>query len=73
MRLTAAITTAVRQPEAKCSISCISANPWEEVAVKVRTPVSDADKQAAIAECSLSTLIILPPSFPSASQSESFS
>jgi hypothetical protein len=47
--------------------------PWLEVAVKVRIPVRHAEMQAAIAECSLSTRIILPPSVPATSQSESFS
>jgi hypothetical protein len=67
------MTTAVRHPEAKWSISCMRANPWDAVAVKVRTPVRDAATQAAIAECSDSVRIMTPESFPSSSISESLS
>ncbi len=51
----------------------MSANPCEEVAVKTRAPVSDADMHMAIAECSDSTLTMIPGNVPWASISESFS
>jgi hypothetical protein len=47
--------------------------PWEEVAVKVLTPVKEAAIQEAIAECSDSVRIMIPFSTPEASHSESFS
>jgi hypothetical protein len=53
------MTTGKRAPEAQCKSSCIRARPWELVAVKVLTPAELAPMQAAIAECSLSTLINL--------------
>jgi hypothetical protein len=72
-RFTLHITMGALLPEAKWSISCMRASPWEAVAVKVRTPVRDAAMQAAIAECSDSVRIIMPVSFPSFSMSDSFS
>jgi hypothetical protein len=49
------------------------AMPWEEVAVKVLTPVKEAAIQEAIAECSDSVRIIIPFRTPDDSHSESFS
>ncbi len=72
-RFTLHITMGTLLPEAKWSISCMRASPWDAVAVKVRTPVNDAEMQAAIAECSDSVRIITPASLPSFSISESFS
>jgi hypothetical protein len=60
-------------PEAKWSISCMRAKPWDAVAVKVRTPVREAAMQAAMAECSDSVRIMIPGSVPSFSISDSFS
>ena len=57
-RLTLTNTMGTRMPDAKWRSSCINASPWEAVAVKVLTPVSEAEIQAAMAECSDSTLII---------------
>ena len=67
------MTTGVRAPAAKWSISCMRAMPWEEVAVKTRAPASEAAMQAAMAECSLSTVIISPVSSPVWANSRSFS
>ena len=71
--MTQAMTTGVLHPAAKKSISCIRARPWDDVAVKVRAPVREAERQAAMAECSDSTRIIMPPSSDLASHSASFS
>ena len=46
------------------------ASPWDEVAVKVRAPATEAPMQAAMAECSDSTLMNLASSVPSAHISE---
>ncbi len=56
-RLTSAMTIGSRPPAAQCSISCISARPCAEVAVNARAPAAEAPMQAAIAECSDSTLM----------------
>jgi hypothetical protein len=47
--------------------------PWDDVAVKVLTPVKEAAIQDAMAECSDSVRIMIPFSSPDASHSESFS
>jgi hypothetical protein len=73
IRFTLTITIGSRHPAAKWSISCINANPWEEVAVNVRTPVSEAPMQDAMAECSDSVRIMMPFKCPEASQLESLS
>jgi hypothetical protein len=62
-----------RHPAAKWSISCIRARPWEDVAVKVRTPVREAPMQEAMAECSDSVRIMIPFNLPDDSQDESLS
>ena len=64
------MTIGRRPPAAQWSISCISASPWDEVAVKVRAPAAEAPMQAAMAECSDSTLMNLALSVPSAHISE---
>jgi hypothetical protein len=58
-------------PEAQWRSSCIKANPWDEVAVKVLTPLLAAPIRAAKAECSLSTRKYLASKVPSAQYSES--
>ena len=72
-RFTSARTIGSRAPAAQWSISCISASPWLELAVNVRTPVAAAPITAAIAECSLSTrrnrAFIFPEAIRSASRS----
>ena len=72
-RLTLAMTTGSRPPAAQCSISCMSARPCAEVAVKVRVPAMEAPMQAAIAECSDSTLMYWAGRLPSATMSDSAS
>jgi hypothetical protein len=62
-------TTGSRAPAAQWSISCISASPWALVAVKALAPTAEAPMQAAIAECSDSTLMNLAWSSPSAQKS----
>src|SRR4030066_212535 len=47
--LTTAITTGSLIPDAIGSSSCIRARPWDDVAVKVRTPVALADMHVLIA------------------------
>src|SRR5512136_831915 len=51
-RFATAMTTGVRQPLHTKSISCISANPAEALAVKVRAPVAEAAMHVAKALCS---------------------
>jgi hypothetical protein len=51
----------------------MSATPWEAVAVNTRAPASEAAMQAAIAECSLSTVMRSPHSSPRSISSASFS
>src|SRR3990172_5462679 len=51
----------------------MSARPWDAVAVKTRTPASEAAMEAAIAECSLSTVMRSPASSPRSARSASFS
>ena len=51
------ITTGSLPPEAQWRSSCIKVKPWEEVAVNVLAPARDAPRQAAMAECSDSTLM----------------
>ena len=67
------ITTGSRIPETICNTSCIKANPWEAVAVKVLTPVACEPIAAEIAECSDSTWIISASSSPSLINSASLS
>ena len=59
-----------RPPAAQWSISCIKANPWDEVAVNARAPATEAPMQEAMAECSDSTLMNLASSVPSEHISE---
>ena len=56
-RLTTAMTTGRREAEVTPVTSCISARPWEALAVKVRTPVEAAPMTALRAECSDSTVM----------------
>src|SRR3989304_4621266 len=49
------------------------ASPWEAVAVKTRVPASEAAMQAAIAECSDSTVMRSAVSSPRSFSSASFS
>ena len=72
-RLTSAMTIGRRPPAAQCSSSCIRARPCDEVAVKARAPAAEAPMQAAMAECSDSTLMNRASSVPSAHISESSS
>ena len=72
-RFTSAMTTGRRPPAAQCSISCIRARPCAEVAVNVRVPAMEAPMQAAIAECSDSTLMYWAGRLPSATMSDSAS
>jgi len=51
------MTMGRRAPEAQWSSSCISARPWELVAVKVREPAAAAPMHVAMAECSDSTMM----------------
>ena len=44
-RLATAMTMGSRIPEAMNKISCISASPWELVAVKVRAPAATLPQQ----------------------------
>jgi hypothetical protein len=49
------ITIGVLAPAAHISSSCISNSPWDDVAVYALAPAMDADINAAMALCSLST------------------
>ncbi len=69
-RLTTAITTGRWAAPATKRTSCISASPWDAVAVNVRTPVASAETQALMALCSLSTAMKSASRSPSAMNSE---
>ncbi len=68
-RLATVMTMGRRMAEAMKTISCMSASPCEEVAVKVRAPVAAVPQQTDMAECSLSTGTKAASSFPSATSS----
>jgi hypothetical protein len=51
----------------------MSASPCDAVAVKTRAPASEAAMHAAMAECSLSTVISSPVKSPRSVSSASFS
>ena len=56
-RLTTAMTAGSLDAEQAPVSSCMSARPWDALAVKVRTPVEAAPTTALIAECSDSAVI----------------
>jgi len=64
-RFTLAMTMGNRHCGTAYSISCISASPWEDVAVNARTPPALAPMAMLMAECSLSAGMKSASSSPS--------